>query len=87
MARKPEGPQRGLNRREARVVLRGVTASEESGIVTKPKLLVTRVLGATAIERARHDYDTDLNETNSCVERLGWVRAAAIDKFCCQLPR
>ena len=30
----------------------------------KPKLLITRVLSPAVIERARRDYDVDLNETD-----------------------
>ena len=37
-------------------------ANSEATKVTKPKLLMTRVLSPAVIERARRDYDLDLNE-------------------------
>ena len=36
----------------------------EATTVTKPKLLMTRVLSPAVIERARRDYDLDLNEND-----------------------
>jgi lactate dehydrogenase-like 2-hydroxyacid dehydrogenase len=36
----------------------------EANEVTKPKLLMTRVLSPAVIERARRDYDLDLNESD-----------------------
>ena len=39
-------------------------ANSEATKVTKPKLLMTRVLSPAVIERARRDYDLDLNEND-----------------------
>ena len=44
--------------------------------MTKPKLLVTRILSPAVIERARRDYDLDLDEDDHIMSADELVSAA-----------
>src|SRR5208337_4106249 len=58
--------RRSLNRRACGGSRNRVACCAQKGepIMPKPKLLITRVLSPAVIERARRDYDVDLNEND-----------------------